>query len=63
MTVVQNTNPYTYFGTRPLNVAPGTTLDSALAMVSIRSLGISSGNSSSTSRAIRGSRFSFRPIS
>ena len=28
-----NTNPYTYFGTRPLNVAPGTTLDSGLAMV------------------------------
>ncbi len=33
-----NTNPYTYFGTRPLNVAPGTTLDTGLAMVSIRSL-------------------------
>ena len=33
-----NTNPYTYFGTRPLNVAPGTTLDTGLAMVSVRSL-------------------------
>jgi diacylglycerol kinase family enzyme len=33
-----NTNPYTYLGTRPVNVAPGTTLDTGLAMVSVRSL-------------------------
>ena len=33
-----NTNPYTYLGTRPLNLAPGTDLDTGLAMVSVRSL-------------------------
>jgi diacylglycerol kinase family enzyme len=33
-----NTNPYTYLGTRPLNLAPGTNLDTGLAMVSVRSL-------------------------
>jgi diacylglycerol kinase family enzyme len=33
-----NTNPYTYFGTRPLNLSPATDLDSGLAMVSVRSL-------------------------
>jgi diacylglycerol kinase family enzyme len=36
--VCLNTNPYTYLGTRPVNVAPGTTLDTGLAMVSVRSL-------------------------
>jgi diacylglycerol kinase family enzyme len=36
--VCLNTNPYTYLGTRPLNLAPGTTLDTGLAMVSVRSL-------------------------
>jgi hypothetical protein len=38
--IVQNTNPYTYLGSRPLNVAPGTTLDNGLTMVSIRSLAL-----------------------
>jgi diacylglycerol kinase family enzyme len=33
-----NTNPYTYLGTRPLNLAPDTTLDTGLAMLSVRSL-------------------------
>ena len=33
-----NTNPYTYLGTRPLNLSPGTDLDSGLAMLSVRSL-------------------------
>ena len=33
-----NTDPYTYLGTRPLTVAPGTTLDTRLTMVTIRSL-------------------------
>jgi diacylglycerol kinase family enzyme len=36
-----NTNPYTYLGTRPLNLAPGTDLDTGLAMVSVRSLDFS----------------------
>ena len=38
--VCLNTNPYTYLGSRPLNVAPGTTLDNGLTMVSIRSLAL-----------------------
>jgi diacylglycerol kinase family enzyme len=33
-----NTNPYTYLGTRPLNLAPDTSLDTGLAMLSVRSL-------------------------
>ena len=38
--VCLNTNPYTYLGSRPLNVAPGTTLENGLTMVSIRSLAL-----------------------
>ena len=38
--ITLNTNPYTYLGTRPVNVAPGTTLDTGLAMVSVRSLAL-----------------------
>jgi diacylglycerol kinase family enzyme len=38
--VCLNTNPYTYLGTRPVNVAPGTTLETGLAMVSMRSLAL-----------------------
>jgi diacylglycerol kinase family enzyme len=33
-----NTNPYTYLGNRPLNVAPEATLDRGLALVTIRTL-------------------------
>ena len=33
-----NTNPYTYLGSRPLDLAPEATLDRALVMVTIRSL-------------------------
>ena len=33
-----NTDPYTYLGTRPLNLAPDATLDEPLTMVTIRSL-------------------------
>lgn len=33
-----NTDPYTFLGTRPLTVAPRTTLDTRLTMVTIRSL-------------------------
>ncbi|MCU4185815.1 hypothetical protein K6U06_15710 [Acidiferrimicrobium sp. IK] len=35
-----NTNPYTFLGNRPLNVAPGTGLDSGLTMVTLRRLDI-----------------------
>jgi diacylglycerol kinase family enzyme len=37
-TVVLNTNPYTYVGTRPFNLAPDATLDRGLAVVAIRTL-------------------------
>jgi diacylglycerol kinase family enzyme len=33
-----NTDPYTYLGTRPLSIAPDATLDTPLAMVTVRSL-------------------------
>jgi diacylglycerol kinase family enzyme len=33
-----NTNPYTYLGSRPLDLAPEATLDRGLVMISIRSL-------------------------
>ncbi len=36
-----NTNPYTYLGSRPLDLAPEATLDRGLVMITIRSLGIS----------------------
>lgn len=37
-TVCLNTDPYTYFGRRPLHVAPGTSLDGALSLVSFARL-------------------------
>ncbi len=36
-----NTNPYTYLGSRPLDLAPEATLDRALVMITIRSLRLS----------------------
>lgn len=38
-TIVQNTNPYTFLGPRPLDVAPEATLDRALTAVTFRNLG------------------------
>jgi diacylglycerol kinase family enzyme len=37
-----NTNPYTYFGPRPLNVAPGATGERGLAAVTVRQLSVGS---------------------
>jgi diacylglycerol kinase family enzyme len=37
-TVCLNTNPYSFVGTRPFNVDTGATLDSALSIVTLRSL-------------------------
>ena len=37
-TVCLNTNPYSYVGTRPFNVDTGATLDSALSVVTMRTL-------------------------
>ena len=36
-----NTNPYTYLGSQPLNLAPEATLDRGLVMITIRSLRLS----------------------
>jgi diacylglycerol kinase family enzyme len=38
LTIVMNTNPYTYLGNRPLNLAPETTLDTGLAAVTLRTM-------------------------
>jgi diacylglycerol kinase family enzyme len=38
LTVIQNTNPYTYLGSRPLCTAPDATLDQPLTAVTYRSL-------------------------
>ncbi len=40
--VILNTNPYTYLGNRPLDIAPWVTLDTALTAISIRSLRLDS---------------------
>jgi diacylglycerol kinase family enzyme len=37
--IVFNANPYTYLGTRPLNIAPEATLDRPLAAMTLRTLG------------------------
>ncbi|MFZ6005731.1 MAG: diacylglycerol/lipid kinase family protein [Actinomycetota bacterium] len=38
LAICLNTNPYTYLGNRPLNLAPEATLDRGLAMVTLRTL-------------------------
>ena len=38
LTIVLNTDPYTYLGSRPLSLAPEATLDRALTSVSVRTL-------------------------
>lgn len=38
LTIVMNTNPYTYLGNRPLNLAPEATLDTGLAAVTLRTM-------------------------
>jgi diacylglycerol kinase family enzyme len=38
LSICLNTNPYTYLGNRPLNLAPETTLDTGLALITIRTL-------------------------
>lgn len=38
-TIVLNTDPYTYLGTRPFRIAPDTTLDRPLSAFTLRSLG------------------------
>lgn len=50
-----NTDPYTYLGARPLSLAPDATLDSALTMLTIRTLKLS-GLAPLVLRALRGKR-------
>src|SRR5829696_5699258 len=38
LTIVLNTNPYTYLGNRPLDLAPEATLDRGLASITVRTL-------------------------
>jgi diacylglycerol kinase family enzyme len=38
LTIVLNTNPYTYFGNRPLDLAPEATLDRGLASITLRTM-------------------------
>jgi diacylglycerol kinase family enzyme len=38
LTIVLNTNPYTYLGNRPLSLAPEATLDRGLASITVRTL-------------------------
>jgi diacylglycerol kinase family enzyme len=39
--IAANTNPYTFLGNRPLDIAPDATLERGLALVTIRSLSLS----------------------
>jgi diacylglycerol kinase family enzyme len=38
LTIVLNTNPYTYLGNRPLDLAPEATLDRGLASITVRTM-------------------------
>ena len=42
LTVVMNTNPYTYLGNRPIDLVPGLTLSDPLAVVTLEELRLSS---------------------
>ena len=62
LTIVLNTNPYTYLGNRPLNLAPEATLDSGLAAVTVRTMAFGRflriiGSALATGRAMRRSRW------
>ena len=39
-TVVLNTDPYTYLGSRPISLAPEATLDRGLSVVALRTLSL-----------------------
>jgi diacylglycerol kinase family enzyme len=62
LTIVLNTNPYTYLGNRPLNLAPEATLDSGLAAITVRTMAFGRflriiGSALATGRAMRRSRW------
>ncbi|HET6949594.1 MAG TPA: diacylglycerol kinase family protein [Acidimicrobiales bacterium] len=62
LTIVLNTNPYTYLGNRPLNLAPEATLDRGLAAVTVRTMAFARflriiGSALGTGRVMRRSRW------
>jgi diacylglycerol kinase family enzyme len=62
LTIVLNTNPYTYLGNRPLDLAPEATLDRGLASVTLRTLAVGRamriiGSALSGSRYLRTSKW------
>jgi diacylglycerol kinase family enzyme len=62
LTIVMNTNPYTYLGNRPLDLAPETTLDRGLTAVTLRTMSAPRllriiGSALTNGKALRRSRF------
>jgi diacylglycerol kinase family enzyme len=62
LTIVMNTNPYTYLGNRPLDLAPETTLDRGLTSVTLRTMAAPRllrivGSALTSGRALRRSRW------
>jgi diacylglycerol kinase family enzyme len=62
LTIVLNTNPYTYLGNRPLSLAPEATLDRGLAAVTLRTLDFAKtlrviGSALATGRYLRSSKW------
>jgi len=62
LTIVLNTNPYTYLGNRPLNLAPEATLERGLAALTVRTMAFAPflriiGSALGSGRALRRSRW------
>ncbi len=62
LTIVLNTNPYTYLGNRPLDLAPEATLDRGLASITLRTMAFARflriiGSALGNGRALRRSRW------
>ncbi len=62
MTIVLNTSPYTFFGNRPLDLAPKATLDNGLSAVTVRTMAFGPflrvvASALGTGRALRRSRW------
>lgn len=55
-TVCMNSNPYSYVGTRPLNVAPGLVFEKGLVIFAVKSLGFFTGISIVASALLSGKR-------
>jgi len=62
LTIVLNTSPYTFLGNRPLDLAPGATLDNGLSAVTVRTMAFGPflrviGSALGAGRALRRSRW------